>query len=542
MKRFFFRAVLCLLVLAVGLGALCSAYAEGETAQEETLRLAGEIADGVMSSYLAEHSLGSVQNFADEVLPGMVGVGGEWYAIALRQRDPSLDLSAYSTALQTYLRDRTETQDGPVVQQRYALALLAVGGGASYLSRVALNTVGQLGHMSYVYGLHLANCGLTTDVPAQQMITWLLDAQCADGGWSLSGKDAVAGDVDVTAMTLQALASHRDDAQVAAAAERAWDFLSVMQRESGDYTSYGVSCPESGAQVIIALCAWGYPVDDARFVKNGVTLIDGILRYRLDNGRFAHTLDGEENLTATVQSFCAMVAIERAADGRGALYEIDRMEGMDDLTLPVEQDGRTVIDFSRIGAKGWVCLGIVVLALLACFILFMRGKRGAKQYLSVALLAAVALGALLLIDIRSVDDYYSGEDAVKENPVGSVTLTIRCDTVVGLEGTEHLPDDGVILAETVFAIEADDTVFDILTEAAAKYNLRVQNNGATATSSALAYISGINDLYEYDFGDLSGWMYFVNGVAPSVGCGEYLLTDGDQIAFLYTCDLGDDLK
>ena len=58
----------------------------------------------------------------------------------------------------------------------------------------------------------------------------------------------------------------------------------------------------------------------------------------------------------------------------------------------------------------------------------------------------------------------------------------------------------------------------------------------------MVYIAGINYLYEFDFGDLSGWIYHVNGSAPSVGCGEYILKDGDRIEWLYTCDLGNDLR
>ena len=58
----------------------------------------------------------------------------------------------------------------------------------------------------------------------------------------------------------------------------------------------------------------------------------------------------------------------------------------------------------------------------------------------------------------------------------------------------------------------------------------------------MRYIEGISYLYEYDCGDLSGWMYRVNGEIPSVGCGEYRLRDGDCVEWLYTCDLGNDLN
>lgn len=64
----------------------------------------------------------------------------------------------------------------------------------------------------------------------------------------------------------------------------------------------------------------------------------------------------------------------------------------------------------------------------------------------------------------------------------------------------------------------------------------------TSGSGDSTYVEGINNIYEFDFGDLSGWMYFVNGESPSVSCGEYVLSDTDEIKWLYTCDIGKDLE
>ena len=55
------------------------------------------------------------------------------------------------------------------------------------------------------------------------------------------------------------------------------------------------------------------------------------------------------------------------------------------------------------------------------------------------------------------------------------------------------------------------------------------------------YIEGINNLYEFNCGSGSGWMYRVNGVFPNYGCSQYQVEDGDTIEWLYTCDLGVDL-
>ena len=116
-------------------------------------------------------------------------------------------------------------------------------------------------------------------------------------------------------------------------------------------------------------------------------------------------------------------------------------------------------------------------------------------------------------------------------------MTIRCDTVTGLSDSEYIPADGIVLKETEFVIDSDDTAFDILVEAARKYNIQMENSGA----EGMAYIAGINYLYEYDFGEFSGWMYYVNRKAPSVGCDQYVLSDGDVIEWLYSCELGKDL-
>ena len=58
----------------------------------------------------------------------------------------------------------------------------------------------------------------------------------------------------------------------------------------------------------------------------------------------------------------------------------------------------------------------------------------------------------------------------------------------------------------------------------------------------MAYIAGINYLYEFDFGELSGWTYRVNGEVPSVGCDKYELKDGDKVEWIYTCELGKDIR
>ncbi|MBO5843038.1 MAG: DUF4430 domain-containing protein, partial [Clostridia bacterium] len=161
-------------------------------------------------------------------------------------------------------------------------------------------------------------------------------------------------------------------------------------------------------------------------------------------------------------------------------------------------------------------------------------KRHYKNFIALGLAVAVLVAAIILIDIRTPEDYYGNEDITKQTPIGTVTLTIRCDAVPDLDKIDHLPSDGSMLTTETYEIEAGQTVYDILVEAARKHSLHLD---ATGMGDAM-YVRGIGHLYEMEHGDLSGWNYKVNGVIPSMGCAAYPLSDGDEIVWEYTLTVG----
>lgn len=125
------------------------------------------------------------------------------------------------------------------------------------------------------------------------------------------------------------------------------------------------------------------------------------------------------------------------------------------------------------------------------------------------------------------------------------TVTIECGTVLGHMDdlspgkAEIVPADGVLLPETVVAFSEGDTVFDVLQRVCRAQGIHMESNWTPAYNSA--YIEGIGNLYEFDCGNLSGWMYSVNGVWPDYGCSSCTLHDGDTVVWSYTCDLGRDV-
>ena len=160
-----------------------------------------------------------------------------------------------------------------------------------------------------------------TQATRQMYVDELLARELPDGGWTLTGGEP---DVDITAMTLQALAKYREQPDAAAAVERGLAVLSSLQEPDGGYVSWGSSNSESVAQVIVALTELGVPLDDERFTKNGITVEDALLPSAQENGAFVHVRDGSggDDGMATEQAFYALAAIHRAETGETTLYDM----------------------------------------------------------------------------------------------------------------------------------------------------------------------------------------------------------------------------
>lgn len=131
-----------------------------------------------------------------------------------------------------------------------------------------------------------------------------------------------------------------------------------------------------------------------------------------------------------------------------------------------------------------------------------------------------------------------------------VTITIQAKTLLNnwdllddsLQSEAYVPKDGVILKPTQYELLSDnETVWDVLQRATREHKIQLEYQGANENMYSSVYIEGINHLYEFSAGPLSGWMYAVNGVYPNYGCSQYMLQDGDTIVWNYTVDLGRDL-
>ena len=125
------------------------------------------------------------------------------------------------------------------------------------------------------------------------------------------------------------------------------------------------------------------------------------------------------------------------------------------------------------------------------------------------------------------------------------TFSIECSTILNnlsmLDPAklEMVPSGGVILSKTTVTFYEGESVYDVLQRLCKEKGIHMEAEWTPIYNSA--YIEGIHNLYEFDCGALSGWMYKVNGWYPNYGCSRYQLKDGDVVEWRYTCDLGNDV-
>ena len=275
---------------------------------------------------------------------------GEWAVLGLARAKVPLSeayIAAYYEKVVAYVKAnigsdgilrKPDDKNTPVItdNERIALALTAIGkdpanvGGKNLLTALQDKDIMKVTDTSntdingLVMGLLALNSrNYTSDT--SWLVQAVLEQQNKDGSWSASADTKPVGDVDMTAMALQALAPYYKDGgneTVNTAVERALNWL------SGKYRS-GYDSSESCAQVVIALSALNLDANtDARFTKTveGKTLsvLGNLLQYRVaENGGFKHQFaDKAVNEMATEQALCAMAAYARFTEKANALYDM----------------------------------------------------------------------------------------------------------------------------------------------------------------------------------------------------------------------------
>ena len=273
--------------------------------------------------------------------------GGEWIVIGLERAGVSIpDVEAYYKEVVKFVRaeinDKEQLHRAKSTENsRIILALTALGydvtdvdGHNLLVGLTDMNYVTKQGPNGAIWALiafdsHNYEIPAGGDVTREALIQAILADQFADGGWAMSGSKA---DPDMTAMAIQALAPYYStNDTVKAAVDKALNTLSEIQNNDGTFGSVDGACSESCAQVIVALTALGIdPAEDARFIKNGISVVDALRTFYVEGGGFKHVMSGELDGMASEQSYYALAAYFRFKEGKNSLYN------MTDVTIKVE--------------------------------------------------------------------------------------------------------------------------------------------------------------------------------------------------------------
>ena len=271
--------------------------------------------------------------------PQVGSIGGEWAIIGLARGGYAVPSGYYANVL-----DYVRACGGVLHSRKYTeysrviLALTAIGKDPTDVGGYDLTapledfdkTVWQ-GINGPIWALIALDSGNYTCAVRQKYIDHILSKELAGGGWALSGTKA---DADITGMALQALAKYQDQPAVKAATARALTRLSKMQNTDGGYATMDEDNCESTVQVLVALCELGIDLQDERFVKNGNTVMDGLLEYYVSGGGFSHVKNGGSGNDgmSTEQGFYALVAAARAESGQSSLYRM-KTDGEEAVTF-----------------------------------------------------------------------------------------------------------------------------------------------------------------------------------------------------------------
>ena len=135
--------------------------------------------------------------------------------------------------------------------------------------------------------------------------------------------------------------------------------------------------------------------------------------------------------------------------------------------------------------------------------------------------------------------------ATDTTKIYSCIFSIECSAILHnlteleADKREIVPWDGVILPPTRVELYAGESVFDVLQRVCREFGIHLESAWTPIYNST--YIESIQNLYEFDCGSLSGWMYRVDGWYPNYGCSRYQLADGETVEWRFTCDLGNDV-
>ena len=329
------RFLAIITVFLIAITAPFTAY----TKNINTLNVTKSAVEGVVSYKCNAENASDFSELLDKLSAGAGTYSSDWYYIAFSQYGLNCKNKKSIDALKNKVDEfySKGLADVKVTDmQRVAFALSACGvditdvnghnllADATY-NRAKVKPLNSQGLNAVAYALLLLDSKNYT-VPSNavttrdSLIRILLKGELSDGGFALFGSNP---DIDMTSIAMQALSPYKSRSNVKSTLNKCVDILSSRQDSTGGYKSFSneISC-ESTAQVVLCLTSMGInPSTDSRFVKNGKSVMDGLMTFKLSNGSFCHFKNGNTDNMATYQALCALVSTYRFMNGEKSFYD-----------------------------------------------------------------------------------------------------------------------------------------------------------------------------------------------------------------------------
>lgn len=392
--------IFCLFLCVSVLFCLCVPVSAEET---ELDQLIAETANALSSM---NGQPGTLLSDTDMVIAG--SSISDWIAITLARCNVAECYSQYLDALKNYVEKCYAEDDGlhdvkATEYHRISLAVLSLGGDpTSFGTKPDGTQIDLIADGTYNFGeKELGLQGLNgwiwalitldasgVEVPEdarysrQDMIDAIINAQNDDGSFAL---DSGSGDVDITAMALQALSPYAGsyDKQIT----RALGWLSLEMSDDCTFF-YGTSeSSESLSQAIMAVTALNWGVGDmAGFVRENQTMYTALNRFRCENGLYKHQQEDEQpDMLATVQALQALLSIRGQQNGTGYVFAYQGImfpTQSDNAVAPGKSQDGTAESLKNYGnSNTWIWIGLVVEvviigAIVAIVVVKRRKKHG----------------------------------------------------------------------------------------------------------------------------------------------------------------------
>ena len=390
--------ILCFVSLASLLPAVLTAQAQSKSSKVYSVPEIEKVIEGIINWKKADNGSTADDYLMNNTFLELAGSSaGDWFPIGLGRYGYPDNNQGYLAMITEVVRNRYK-EPGKLSSVKatewhhISLAILAMGGDPTAVGKdpdgkpinlIADGTydrgktasLGKQGINGWIWGLITLDSRRYQIPPGafysrSDIITEILRQQLLDGGFALTGSSS---DSDITAMAIQALAPYYNSAEtytyqreatgqkttrsVREVVDEALVWLAKTQLPGGDYKSWGTNNLESTAQVVVALCSLGIdPQKDQRFIKNGVSLLDGMLSYRMTDGGFIHSRTYESdnptsqpdksNSMAGEQALYSCVAVWRQMKGLSPLYDFRPDESAVSNSAAITGENRPELVFS----------------------------------------------------------------------------------------------------------------------------------------------------------------------------------------------------